>query len=84
MNGSTTRRPALAALFALAFFLSGVGTWLWLRGRTDYPLLGALFFTLAPYHTVDFYVRGAQAETVAVAVLPWLALGLRRIADRVL
>ena len=72
---------SILATFALGFFVSGIGTWLWLRNRTDYPLLGALFFTLAPYHVVDFYTRGAQAESIAIAVLPWLAIGLRRTAE---
>lgn len=72
---------SIIATFALAFFVSGIGAWYWLRGRTAYPLLGALFFTLAPYHGFDFYGRGAIAESVAIAFLPLLAIGLRRIAE---
>jgi hypothetical protein len=72
---------SILATFYLAFFVSGVGAWHWLRDRTQYPLLGALFFTLAPYHCFDFYGRGALAESVAIALLPLLAIGLRRIAE---
>ena len=71
---------SIIATFALAFWASGVGAYHWLRGRSEYPLLGALFFTLAPYHWFDFYGRGALAESVAIALLPLLAIGLRRIA----
>lgn len=72
---------SIVATFALAFLVSGLGAYHWLRGRSDYPLLGALFFTLGPYHWFDFYGRGALAESVAIALLPLLAIGLRRIAE---
>ncbi|NMC36449.1 hypothetical protein GYA49_05395 [Candidatus Beckwithbacteria bacterium] len=34
-------------------------------------LLAATTFTLAPYHAVNLYVRGAWAEYLAVALIPW-------------
>jgi uncharacterized membrane protein len=73
--------PAILATFALAFFVSGIGAFYWLRGRSEYPLAGALFFTVAPYHAFDFYLRGALAESVAIALLPLLAIGLRRTSE---
>jgi hypothetical protein len=35
----------------------------------------------APYHLADFYGRGALAETCAIALIPLLALGLKRVAE---
>jgi len=46
------------------------------------PLLGALLFMAAPYHLLDFYGRGAQAEFLAIAFLPLVMLGLRRASER--
>src|SRR4029450_11382967 len=80
LAGLSTYASIIAA-FALAFLASGLGAYHWLRGRSDYPLLGALFFTLGPYHWFDFYGRGALAESVAIAFLPLIAIGLRRIAE---
>lgn len=76
--GLSTYGSILAA-FALGFAVSGLGTYYWLRG-TPNALIGAIFFTLAPYHSFNFAMRGALAESVAVALLPLLAIGLGRIA----
>ena len=35
----------------------------------------------APYHLADFYGRGALAEACAIALIPLLALGLKRVAE---
>lgn len=72
---------SIIAAFALAYFASGIGCYYWLKDRTPHPLLGATFFVVGPYHCLDFYVRGALAESVAFAFLPLLAIGLRRIAE---
>ena len=80
LAGLSTYGSILAA-FALAFIMSGIGAYHWLRDRSSQPLLGALFFTVAPYHWFDFYGRGALAESIAIAFLPMLAIGLRRVAE---
>lgn len=72
---------AVLATFAAAFALAGAGAYLWLGQRTASPLLGALLFMAAPYHALDFIWRGAQGESLAIAILPILAIGLRRIAE---
>jgi hypothetical protein len=36
----------------------------------------------APYHLLDFYGRGAQAEFLAIGFLPLVMLGLRRASER--
>jgi hypothetical protein len=73
---------SIVAAFAAAFAASGVGCWHWLKGRASQPLLGAAFFVAAPYHLFDFTARGAQAESLAIAFIPLIAIGLRRIAER--
>jgi 6-pyruvoyl-tetrahydropterin synthase related domain len=71
--------PALVAAFGAATLLSGVGVYLWLKDQTRTPLLGALLFMIAPYQLFDFYQRGAIAEFVATAILPFVLVGIRRI-----
>jgi hypothetical protein len=81
LTGLSTYASIVAA-FAAAFAASGIGCWHWLRGRSNHPLLAAAFFMTAPYHLFDFVVRGALAESVAIALIPTIAIGLRRIAER--
>lgn len=67
----------------LLLLASGAGLFLWLRARTGdrWALVAAVVYMLAPYHTVDFYLRGAFAELSAAAVLPWVLLTLDRTAS---
>jgi uncharacterized membrane protein len=71
---------AVIACFAAALILSGYTMLAWLEG-TRHPLLGALFFMAAPYHLLDFYGRGAQAEFLAIAFIPLLMLGFRKVRE---
>jgi len=73
---------SLISCHGLAFLASGIACWHWLRGRSNQPLLGAAFFVAAPYHLFNYSDRGALAESVATAIIPLLAIGLRRIADK--
>ena len=72
---------AILATFGLGFAASGAAMHQWLKGWTARPLAGALFYMAAPYHVVDFYGRGALAEFCAIALIPLVALGLRRVAE---
>jgi hypothetical protein len=72
---------ALVATFFVVNLLSGVGVYLWLRGQARKPIIGALMFMVAPYHLFNFYQRGAIAEVVATAILPFVLLGLRGISE---
>lgn len=67
----------------LLLLASGAGVFLWLRERAGdrWALVAAVVYMLAPYHTVDFYIRGAFAELSAAAMLPWLLLTLDRTAS---
>ena len=73
---------SLIATFGCAFAASGIACWYWLKGRSNHPLLGAACFMAAPYHLFDYVDRGALPESVAIALIPVLAIGLRRIAER--
>jgi hypothetical protein len=72
---------SIIACFAVALLLSGYAMFAWLQD-TPRPLLGALLFMAAPYHLLDFYGRGAQAECLAIGFLPLVMLGLRRVAEK--
>jgi hypothetical protein len=73
---------SLIAAFGAAFAASGIGCWHWLKGRSNWPLFGAAFFMAAPYHLFDYTVRGALAESVAIALIPAIAIGLTGVAER--
>jgi hypothetical protein len=72
---------AIVATFGLAFAGAGAAMYRWALGWTNHPLGAALFYMAAPYHLADFYGRGALAEACAIALIPLLALGLKRVAE---
>lgn len=76
-----TPYAAIVATFAFAFAASGAAMYRWAEGWTNHPLAAALLFMAAPYHVADFYGRGALAEACAIALIPLLALGLKRVSE---
>ena len=81
LAGITTYGSVIGA-FGASFALSGITAWHWLKERSAaHPVLGGLLFMAAPYHLFDFTRRGALAESLAIALIPLVALGLRRIAQ---
>ena len=70
---------ALIAAFCAANLLAGVGVYLWLRDQSRVPLIGAIMFMIAPYHLFNFYLRGAIAEFLATAILPFVLWGIRQM-----
>jgi hypothetical protein len=63
---------AIKLVFALAFMLSGLTMYLFVRrimGRTA-GLIAGLLYVYVPYHILDVYVRGAFAESVALVFFP--------------
>ncbi|MDX3909670.1 MAG: integral membrane-like protein [Sphingobium sp.] len=77
--------PVLQAINAAAFlmlFLSGVTMHWWLKERSAYPLLGAICYMVAPYHLLDFGVRGALAEFASFIWLPLIAMGIEWLPRR--
>jgi hypothetical protein len=67
---------ALLATFLLCYALSGAAMYYWLRPWAQKPLLGAFVFMIAPYHTFNFYSRGAIAEFMATIFIPIVMAGL--------
>lgn len=68
---------------ALSIFLSGIGTYLWLKDslarRT--ALMGAVIYMALPYHLyVNYYVRFAYGELWAMSILPFLIWCAERVA----
>ncbi len=61
-------------LTALGMYLLAKQFW----GRSG-GLLSSLLYTYAPYHAVDFYVRGAMNEFWAMVLYPWLLLGIYQV-----
>src|SRR5207302_1419426 len=72
---------AIIAAFFVGYAVSGLTMYLWLKDQAPLPLLGAIVFMIAPYHAFDFYLRGAVAEFFAIACLPFVMLGLRRMIE---
>ncbi len=70
---------ALIATFFAGYVLAGTGMYLWLKNQARRPLVGALVYVATPYHTCNFYLRGALAEFTAMAVLPFVMVGLHRL-----
>jgi len=77
-----TPYAAILATFGLAFAAAGAAMYRWAREWSNHPLAAAFFFMAAPYHVADVYGRGALAEACAIALIPLLALGLKRVAER--
>lgn len=73
---------AILAMFFVGYALSGATMYLWLKDQTSSPLAGALIFVATPYHSFNFYMRGAMAEFLATAIIPIVMLGLFRLSER--
>lgn len=66
----------------LTLLLSGMTMYHWLAARGTHPLVGAILYMVAPYHLLDFYVRGALAEFTAFIWYPLIALAIVRLPER--
>jgi hypothetical protein len=73
---------AILGMFFIGYLLSGAAMYLWLKDQAPAPLLGSMIFLAAPYHSFNFYMRGAMAEFLAMAMIPLVMLGLRRMSER--
>lgn len=73
--------PALLATFVAFHAGSGLAMHIWLKtldGQRWPALAGALLYMALPYHLIDFNRRGALAEFAAFAIIPLVAIGIRR------
>jgi 6-pyruvoyl-tetrahydropterin synthase-like protein len=82
-GGSLTpaRFTPLATLVVLA--ASGLTMRAWLIHHVDNrrALAGAIAYIVAPYHLYDIYARGALAEATTYALVPLVALALKRLGE---
>jgi len=70
------------AVFTLALFVAGLGSYIfafWLFDDHRAAIVSALGYMLAPYLLLDIYERGALAEFVALALLPWVFWATHRL-----
>ena len=66
---------AIKATYVLGFVCAGLGMYVYvarLFGARAGALLAAVAYMYAPYYFVDIYKRGALAEALALALLPWI------------
>jgi hypothetical protein len=71
-------------LFAISIVVSGVGMYLLTRefwGRAG-GALAAVLYIYAPYHALDVFVRGALAESFALAILPFVWWSFYRLIKK--
>lgn len=79
--GLSTFHAIYGAAFLFLLF-SGFAMHRWLVARSDWPLLGAIAYMVAPYHLLDLGVRGALAEFASFVWLPLIALGINALPRR--
>ncbi len=65
--------------FATGITAAGATMYHWLGPDRRWSLAGAVVFATSPYHLFDFVQRGALAESMGIAFIPLVAMGLRRI-----
>lgn len=72
------------AMFALAFL--GAYVFMFLLGKKLWGekggLLSGVFYAYAPYHAVDFYVRGAMGELWALMFFPAVFWAMLRLKEK--
>ena len=71
-------------LFLLTFLLPAVFIYLLVNAFLGVPaaLAAAAFFTFAPYHSLDVYVRGAMTESWGIVFFPAIFLSLYRLSQK--
>jgi len=78
--GATTAL-ALLLVVCLAAGAAGAGVWAGRGSGAASGFLASALYLVAPYHLVDLYVRGALAEFAALAILPFVFLGIDLLVE---
>ena len=81
--GLTWISAAKAAFTGILIFAS-LGMYIyarWLFARRRAALISAVAFLFTPYLLIDVYERGAIAEVLALALLPWLFWAMHHILE---
>ena len=68
--------------YGLAMLFSAAGTFVLAEGFTSpaWACVAAVLYAFVPYRFVDMYVRSDLAESVAVAIFPWVLWAFWRLA----
>lgn len=72
---------SIKLVFGISFLGAGLSMYLWTKehfGKVP-ALIAAAFYTYAPYHAVDAYVRGALAELTTLVWLPLILWSTDRL-----
>ena len=75
---------ALKGVFLISALLSVYGMYLLLNrffGKAA-SFAGALIYMYTPFRAVEIYVRGAIGEALAIALFPWLLLGIATLIKK--
>jgi hypothetical protein len=75
---------ATKGLMALNLLAGGLGVYgyvRWLTARRLGAVTAAILFLLSPYVLLTTFERGAAAEAMALALLPWLVWAMHRLLD---
>jgi hypothetical protein len=75
---------ATKGMIAIGLLAGGLGVYGYVRWLTSKRLgaaTAAVLFLLSPYVLLTTYERGAAAESLALALLPWLVWALHRLLD---
>lgn len=69
-----TFTDTIRVVMGLSFIFGGVFTFYWFRKifDTESSVVGALFYTYAPYHLFDAFKRGSVGELLALSFAPFL------------
>ena len=75
--------PGISATLVCANLVSALGMFYWLRRVSGVhgALIASAGYVLAPYVINTMYVRGALAESVALALIPWALGGFRNYME---
>ncbi len=80
-----THNLLISAKIMFAFSFLGSFIFMYLLARKFWGKLGgslsAIFYSFAPYHSVDFYVRGAMGELWALMLFPAIFWSLARLEE---
>lgn len=75
---------SLKIVFGLAFILSGVTMFLWVRTflTTEAAIISSMLYMYAPYHFIDLYVRGALGEHIAFVFPPLVLFFFSKLSKK--
>lgn len=67
-------------VLAMGLIVSGITFYIWMRRHVDpwVATIASISYILAPYHSVDVFIRGSVGEVWAIALIPALLASIDR------